>query len=235
MVAPWLAAGYRCTIVDLQHDAGETVEGNLTRVGADITTWLPPLDQYAIVFAFPPCTHLANSGARWFAAKGLTALIEGLSTVEACRRICEWSGAPYMVENPNGTLSTYWRKPDHSFDPLDFGAYVLDGEDYTKRTNLWTGGGFVMPDKRALPKGEGPNPIHWAKPGADRADRRSVTPRGFAQAVFEANHLYEQWPEVPKQCDARNLTHRCVGKLDHEGAHDYRQPYDLADYVNEAI
>src|ERR1700722_18808287 len=196
MVAPWLAAGHPCTIVDLRHPPTESVvwgrEGRddvpLTMIGADVTTWLPPLDSYEIVFAFPPCTHLAKSGARWFKDKGLSALIEGLTTVEACRRICEWTGAPYMIENPSGVLSTYWRKPDHAFDPLDYGAYVLDGEDYTKLTHLWVGNGFVMPEKRPVPEAAGPNPIHWAKPGADRGDRRSVTPRGFAQAVYEANH-----------------------------------------------
>lgn len=187
MVQPWLEAGFDCTIVDVQHPAGETVEGRLTRVGGDIRTWMPPLDEYVIVFAFPPCTHLAKSGARWWKQKGLTALIEALELVEACRAIAEWTGAPYMIENPNGALSTHWRKPDHSFDPLDFGAYVEDGEDYTKLTNLWVGNGFVMPEKRPLPKSDKPNPIHWAAPGPDRADIRSVTPRGFAQAVFEAN------------------------------------------------
>lgn len=192
MVAPWLRAGYDCTIVDLQHNPGEMEwrpepGGLLTEVCADVTTWLPPLDEYAIVFAFPPCTHLAQSGARWFKSKGLVALIEGLQVVEACRRICEWAGAPYMIENPVGQLSTYWRKPDHYFDPLDFGAYVLDGEDYTKRTCLWTGNGFVMPSPRPMPESTENNPIHWAAPGPERADLRSATPRGFAQAVFEAN------------------------------------------------
>lgn len=186
MVEPWLDAGYPCTIVDIQHPMGVTTDGLLSRLHADVCD-IGSFDA-GIIFAFPPCTHLAQSGARWFKTKGLGALIEGLTVVEACRRICEESGAPYMIENPVGQLSTYWRKPDHYFDPLDFGAYVLEGEDFTKRTCLWVGNGFVMPEKRPLPKSDKPNPIHWAKPGADRADRRSVTPRGFAQAVFEANH-----------------------------------------------
>lgn len=187
MVQPWLDAGFPCTIVDTQHPAGAVENGLLTSVGADVTTWLPPLDEYAIVFAFPPCTHLAKSGARWWKTKGLAALIEALQVVEACRKIAEWTGAPFMIENPSGALSTHWRKPDYAFDPLDYGAYVLDGEDYTKLTNLWVDGGFVMPPKRPLPKSTLPNHIYWMPPSPDRADMRSVTPRGFAQAVFEAN------------------------------------------------
>lgn len=192
MVQPWLDAGFPCTIVDVQHTAGSVTEGLLTKVGADLTTWMPPLDDYGIVFAFPPCTHLAQSGARWFARKGLGALIEGLTLVERCRELAEWTGAPYLIENPVGQLSTYWRKPDHYFDPLDFGAYVLDGEDFTKRTCLWVGNGFVMPEPRPLPMSTANNPIHWAAPGPGRADARSVTPRGFAQAVFEANAVTEE-------------------------------------------
>jgi hypothetical protein len=188
MVQPWAEAGYPCTIVDIQHPAGERVgTDGIIRVGADIRTWLPPRGKVAIVFAFPPCTHLAVSGARWFQNKGLGALIEGLQLVEACRRICEWTGAPWMLENPVSTLSSYWRKPDHSFDPCDFGDYLTPpGDAYTKRTCLWTGGGFRMPDHRPVEPVEGSR-IHRMAPSADRGDRRSETPLGFARAVFEAN------------------------------------------------
>lgn len=187
MVQPWLDAGFPCTIVDLQHPAGSHTEGNLTTVGADVTKWLPPLDDYAIVFAFPPCTHLAQSGARWFKDKGLTKLIEGLTIVEACRQICEWVRAPWMLENPVGQLSTYWRKPDAYFDPCDFGGFFDPPVDqYRKKTCLWIGGGFVLPEHRPV-EPVGNSPIHWAPPGEGRSDFRSLTPRGFAKAVFAAN------------------------------------------------
>src|SRR5262245_22406092 len=85
MVQPWREAGYECWIVDVQHMAGVTdlggmrnadgsLGGNLVTVGADVRTWLPPRREYAAVFAFPPCTHLAVSGARWFQEKGIGAL-----------------------------------------------------------------------------------------------------------------------------------------------------------------
>lgn len=187
MVQPWLEAGYRCMIVDIQHPKGETVEGRLTKVGADITTWLPPLTEYAAVFAFPPCTHLAISGARWFKDKGLSALHEAIGLVEASRRIAEWSGAPWLVENPVGTLSTYWRKPDHTFDPNHYGGYLPNGGDaYTKKTCLWVGGGFVMPERREVEATEGSR-MHFVPPGPERANIRSATPEGFARAVFAAN------------------------------------------------
>ncbi len=101
--------------------------------------------------------------------------------------VCEWIGAPYFIENPKSTISTYWRKPDHKFDPHFFTGYCAD-DNYTKDTWLWVGGGFVMPGKNKLDElGQPDDRIHKASPGADRADFRSATPLGFARAVFEAN------------------------------------------------
>ena len=185
MVQPWLDAGFECWIVDMQHEPGITREGNLVKVGGDVTRWLPPRDEYRIVFGFPPCTNLAASGARWFVDKGLAGLADGLRVVESVRDICEWAGAPWMLENPVGTLSTYWRKPDHSFDPCDFGGWV-NGDTYTKRTHLWTGNGFVFPPPHPVEPTQG-SLMQSYGPSPQRGDLRSVTPAGFARAVYEAN------------------------------------------------
>lgn len=191
MVEPWLRAGFDATIVDLQHPPG-VIEyrpsgwGTLTRVGCDVRSWEAGVD-YDVVFAFPPCTNLASSGARWFKDKGLSGLIESLELVEACRKVCEASGAPWMLENPNGTLATYWRQPDFRFDPYEFAGYLPDAEDcYTKRTCLWVGGGFRIPQRRPLEAVLG-SKMHLVPPSDERANIRSQTPRSFAQAVFEAN------------------------------------------------
>ena len=94
MVEPWAAAGFECFCVDIRHRQGEHRDGLITWIGADLREWLPPPRRYAIVFAFPPCTALAVSGARWFKGKGLAGLTEAIELVEACRRIAEWSRAP---------------------------------------------------------------------------------------------------------------------------------------------
>jgi len=187
IVEPWRQNGYECWIVDLKHPSGITEESGLVKVGADIRGWLPPRADYQIVFAAPPCTHLAVSGARWFTEKGLRSLIEGLQLVETCRLIAEWTEAPYMIENPVSTLSTYWRKPDFTFDPCDYGGYLNPPSDhYTKKTCLWTGHGFKMPPKRPV-KPAKRSWIHLLPPSENRGDLRSATPLGFAWAVFEAN------------------------------------------------
>ena len=191
MVKPWLDAGYSAITVDLQ-PARATIHPRREHIIADVTKWRYPahLQRPVIAFAFPDCTHLAVSGARWMREKGLRALISSLQLVEACRVICEESGAPYMIENPVSTLSTYWREPDHAFNPCDY------GDPYTKQTWLWVGGGFRMPEKIAPGDLFAPATIVEPVLGsmiialperADRADMRAITPPGFAAAVFQAN------------------------------------------------
>lgn len=194
MVKPWAEAGYTCYCVDWQHPAGETHTGNIVRVGADVHEWLPPFTEVAILFAFPPCTHVAASGARWFKDKGLGHLIEALQCFDAAARLAEWTQAPYLIENPVSTVSTYWRSPDFTFDPCDYGGYLEPpGDAYTKKTCLWTGNGFVLPEPRRVEPALG-SMMHRLPKTAERANLRSVTPRGFARAVFEANHRPNHYP-----------------------------------------
>lgn len=135
-VMPWADAGYHCLCVDIQHPPGETTEGNIIKIGADVLEWLPPRAQYAFVAAWPPCTHLAVSGARWFAGKGLGKLAESIRLFHRAAAICEWAGAPYIIENPVSVISSHWRKPDHAFQPWEYGDLT------SKKTCLWTGGGL---------------------------------------------------------------------------------------------
>lgn len=188
MVAPWTDTGFLCYCVDIAHPAGEHRDGNVIRVGADAREWLPPYAPISILFAFPPCTHVAASGARWFKDKGLGSLIEALQLFDAALRLAEWTNAPYMIENPVSTVSTYWRAPDYTFDPCDYGGYISpSGDAYTKRTCLWTGNGFAMPETRCVVPFER-SKMHRMPPSKERAALRSATPMGFARAVFEANH-----------------------------------------------
>lgn len=184
ILEPWRDAGLDCIAVDLQHQ-GEEVRDGITFLGADVLKFRPFPRPYRIAFAFPPCTHLAVSGARWFGDKGLQALIDALQLVEACRSILTSLDCPWALENPVSTLSTYWRKPDLYFDPCDYGGWV-NGDRYTKRTCLWCSHDFKVPISNPLFPYEGSR-MHRMPPSPDRADERSVTPLGFAWAVFHAN------------------------------------------------
>lgn len=191
MAKPWIEAGYTAVLVDMQHPPGITQEGQIIKIGADIRNgWLPPremVDRIAFVAAFPPCDHLAVSGARWFKGKGLRKLALSVDLFATAADLCEWLEAPYFLENPVSTMATYWRKADHTFHPHEFTG-LEPADNYTKTTCLWVGNGFVMPEScQDFTIGPPDDRIHKAPPSEERANFRSATPMGFARAVFAAN------------------------------------------------
>lgn len=200
-VTPWLEAGYSAILVDPQHglDSYERTErgGAITRLPLTVEQAMEytigdQLGDVVFVAGFPPCTDMAVSGARWFETKRQDDpyfQAKAVAVAEQCRTIGRLSGAPWLVENPVSILSSVFGKPDHIFDPHDYTAFEA-GDNYTKKTCLWTGGGFIMPEPaRDETLGAPDNRIHFASPGPERANFRSATPMGFARAVFAANHV----------------------------------------------
>ena len=164
----------------------------------------------AFGMAFPVCTDLAVSGAAWFAKKAKENphfQTEAVGYAKDCAGFFDALGVPYFVENPVSVLSTKWRKPDYSFHPYEYGGYIPDSkaehprwpeyiapyDAYKKKTCLWTGGGFKMPNKSPVASeayhGNGYSTTMMKLGGKSQRtkDIRSATPRGFAQAVLEAN------------------------------------------------
>ena len=82
-----------------------------------------------MIIGFPPCDHLAVSGARWFPQKRADGRQqEGIDLFMAianapCERIC--------IENPVSIMSSVWRKPDQIVQPYMFGHAAQ------KTTCLW--------------------------------------------------------------------------------------------------
>lgn len=187
--APFAAAGWECYCIDIAHERDHQ-KGNVHFIKADARRWKPTRDMVqrcAFFAAFPPCDDLACSGARWFKGKGLHALSDAIELFAVAAEWAEFFEVPYLIENPRSTISTYWRTPDHTFDPCDY-SQLAPSEHYTKKTCLWTGGDFVMPPKCPLPGPAQENVIRDMKgKGRDRANARSVTPSGFMQALFNAN------------------------------------------------
>ena len=223
MVKPWANAGYECHLFDIQNKNEEFEiygSGEIRRHEADLSEpdqviWVIKQriragKKVVFVSAFPPCTHLSISGARWMKGKGLRALEESIGYFATASEICEEYESPYVIENPMSTISTYWREPDYKFHPAWYQGYTEDFCDYTKETWLWTGGGFVMPPRIMEPglisdsipgditlgggdyqhdylSGPDKTYIHHQSPGKDRANIRSKTPPGFPEAVYQAN------------------------------------------------
>lgn len=142
------------------------------------------------ILAFPPCTHLAGSGARWWAEKGEEALLEALSCVDSVFRMVQlYKPKFWAIENPVGRLVKYIGKPKFYFNPFEFAGHIENWEDeaYSKKTCLW--GEFSEPEKNIKPNIHGSK--MWAKYGG-KSDRtktlRSKTPLGFAKAFVRANN-----------------------------------------------
>jgi len=184
------ARGWRCICLDAGND--DRTEGNILYARCDLSDTLDAemmIDGFkgqshdvGFLAAFPPCDHLAVSGARWFKGKGLRALQSSIAMFATAAELAARYGAPYFIENPVSTISTYWRKPDASFHPFDYTAFAL-GDNYTKKTCIWTGNGFSMPPPRRVDVGKPDDRIHKAPPGPGRKDFRNKTPLGFARAV----------------------------------------------------
>ena len=221
MVKSW-AKTHTTFCFDMQHPDGLTVWPPSTmhklscRVGGDASTWGERIAkvfadfEVSIIFGFPPCTDLAISGNRWRKAKAEANpryIEEAMSLVYFVRDVGEQYGVPYIIENPVGLVSR-WRKPDYMFQPCDYGGYLPEDDvsphpdiipprdAYTKKTCLWTGNGFVMPEKREViaEKFTGKNGLNFSGPAWKLGGKslrtkniRSATPRGFAKAVFAAN------------------------------------------------
>ena len=90
------------------------------------------LNGWDIIIAFPPCTHLAVSGARWFEEKRKDGRQQ--KAIDFFMRIANADCPKIVIENPIGIMSEVWRKPDQIIQPWQFGH----GE--TKATCLWLKG-----------------------------------------------------------------------------------------------
>lgn len=187
-----------------------THDGAITRLGCvidDPVSWgvihhaIRECD-VAFVAGFPPCTNLAVSGARHFESKREADphfQAKAAIVAEQCKIIGELSGAPWIFENPISVLSSIMRKPDHIFHPYEYGGYLPEDDEhplypdyiaardaYPKRTCLWSGGGFRMPEKKPVDVPEGYSTQYKSLGGRSLKTKniRSATPRGFACAVY---------------------------------------------------
>ena len=149
--------------------------------------------KWDMIIAFPPCTHLAASGARHFEQKrkdgrqqqGVDFFMK--FAIADCEKIA--------IENPVGIMSTHFRKPDQIIQPYQFGHHAR------KSTCLWFKGlpkliptDVVDPgiiDKNGFSRGasldyatdENGKVLSWNDPRTAKA--RSKTFPGIAKAMAE--------------------------------------------------
>lgn len=89
--------------------------------------------QWDMIIAFPPCTHLCNSGARWF-TEGRKPLSLRDEAAEFFMRFVNADCERIAIENPIGVMSTRYRKPNQVIHPWMF------GHPEQKATCLWLKG-----------------------------------------------------------------------------------------------
>jgi hypothetical protein len=130
-------------------------------------------DGWDLMIAHPPCTHLAVSGARHFAAKQASGVQqEALAFVQ---RLLDAPIAKIALENPISIISSQIRKPDQIIQPWQFGH----GE--TKATCLWLKGLPLLIPTNIVGGREAK--VHRMPPSPDRWKLRSTTYQGIADAM----------------------------------------------------
>jgi len=141
-----------------------------------------------MMIAFPPCTHLAVSGARWFPEK-----IKDGRQQEGIDFFMSMINAPIpkiVVENPIGIMSSKFRKPNQIIQPYFY------GDASRKSTCLWIKGlpnlnhpkeNYVEPDIYTCKNGKTFSRDYMValKSGSKRGHLRSKTYPGIAKAMVE--------------------------------------------------
>jgi len=135
-----------------------------------------------MMIAFPPCTHLAVSGAKHFERKRM----DGRQHAGASffMRLAKAQIPRIAIENPVGIMSKLWRKPDQIIQPWQF------GDSFQKTTCLWLKGLEPLQPTEIVDKGE-----FYISPTGKRLPRwysdnksgkvRSATFPGVAQAMAD--------------------------------------------------
>ncbi|TLX69735.1 DNA cytosine methyltransferase [Pseudomonas nicosulfuronedens] len=161
-------AGFYAVSCDLlpTEQEGEHFQGNVL----ELLDW-----GWDLLIAHPPCTDLATSGARHFAAK----IADGRQA-RALDFVRTLLAAPIRfkaLENPKSVISSHIRKPDQIVQPWMFGH----GE--RKETHFWLEN---LPKLEPTDIVDGRAPVvHYMGPGPDRWKNRSRTYQGIADAMAE--------------------------------------------------
>ncbi len=135
----------------------------------------PFTTEWDIVIAFPPCTDLTVSGARWFKQKQESG--QQQKSIMFFEFFTLLKNRYVAIENPIGIMSRLYRKPDQIIQPWQFGH----GE--TKSTCLWLKN---LPKLQPTNIVEGREQNIWKMPpSCDRAKLRSKTYIGIAKAMAE--------------------------------------------------
>jgi hypothetical protein len=144
-------------------------DGSPYHLQSDVREWVDR--RWDLIIAFPPCTHLCGSGARWWKERQD-------EQQEAADFFMFFTALPFSriaIENPVGIMSRWFCRPSQIVQPWWFGH----GE--TKATCLWLKG---LPLLQPVDVVEGRLArVHRMSPGRLRSRERSRTYAGMADAM----------------------------------------------------
>lgn len=136
-------------------------------------------NNWDLMIAHPPCTHLAVSGAAWFYKKEK----EQAEALEFVRKLLAAPINKIALENPVSVISSKIRKPDQIIQPYMF------GHTEQKKTCLWLKNLPMLVETNnvkqimdQLPKNQR-ELVHYLPPSEDRWKIRSKTFQGIADAM----------------------------------------------------
>ena len=151
--------------------------------------------EWDMVIAFPPCTHLSSSGARWFDEKRRKGQQQmGIGFFMAFTAL---DHVPKVaIENPVGIMSSEYRKPDQIVHPWMF------GHPEKKATCLWLKGlpklvptNDVRKQMKSLSESDKSKVLNMPE-SIERGKLRSKTYPGIARAMAEQWGGGERWAHI---------------------------------------
>jgi hypothetical protein len=137
-----------------------------------------------MMIAFPPCTHLASSGAMHFAKKR-----EDGRQQQGIDFFMALVNAPInkiAIENPIGIMSKTYRKPDQIIQPWQF------GDPFQKSTCLWLKNLPLLTPTNIVDKGDF---FEWVDKKTGKKKRQ---PMWYYKAIGDGHKRSKTFPGIAK-------------------------------------
>lgn len=140
-------------------------------------------EEWDIIIAFPPCTHLSSSGALYWPQKQKDGRQQ--AALDFVMMLANHSAKHIAIENPVGILSRLWRKPDQIIEPHHH------GDPYRKKTCLWLKNlPLLTPSKPVTPVGHWHHGAHFGGRRKDGTRKIGSYAGGMAHSAKERSKTF---------------------------------------------
>ena len=179
--------GFNAFSCDIVPCRGKHPEWHLQCDVRDLIGKTEPL--WDMLIAFPPCTDLSVSGARYWEQKRLDGRQQ--KSIDFFMFLANCKIPRKAIENPVGIMSSVWRKPDQIIQPFEY------GHPESKKTCLWLENLPKLTPTKTLKlpscgywENQTPSGQNKLGPSPERAKIRATTYPGWGEAMAD------QWGKV---------------------------------------